>query len=289
MKGDFASNSHALISRRSLLATLSLATVAGATLGILGKAEALIAGCEKGLDPKLQYWQHQAALLDPLAWTYKRGRAIKHTVPAGCTHYTTNLIFVKGAVAQNGKPTTFYHRSADLHLAWALPGGLTIQGTEDPQKPTALSYFYICEPEKVIGSQARYYDDPEGLYYKRLQGLRQLMPRVLSVRVEAGQPMTIDPRRDFPNDFDRAIITHVSAEDIAWCVLMRPGNNGGINLVWELSNDHRMRQAHSILVPFQRSVFSSLKVAAANTLGDPSRPAMEGYGTVHYVVLPDDW
>lgn len=222
-----------------------------------------------------RYWRDKAACLDPDAYDYSQGAGISVTVPQGATWYGMNLMFMKQGTSM------YYQRSLDVDLAIMMPQGSTWTTT------TAFAGFmYICKPEKVY-SDPRYADSKD-LYYSRLDRLRTLPLRRITVHIPAGMTMQYQPSTPFPNDFEKGLVTHVSSEDVAWVALNNP-NGPAVNTFWELNNEHRIRVAEKLMVPFKRSVFTEVKAAGSTTAGTLADPTLSGDGVVHYVALPADW
>lgn len=222
-----------------------------------------------------RYWRDKAACLDPDAYEYSQGAGLSITVPDGATWYGMNLMFMKHGSSM------FYHRSLDVDLAFHMPERSTWMTSNG-----YAGFMYICKPERVYGDPR--YIASKDLYYSRLDRLRTLPLRRIAVHVPAGMAMQYQPSTPFPVDFEKGLVLHVSSEDVAWVALNNP-SGPAVNTFWELNNEHRIRVAERLVIPFKRSVFSEIKAAGANTAGTWADPTLSGDGVVHYVALPADW
>ena len=187
-----------------------------------------------------------AACLDPDAYTYHQGGGISLTVPTGETWYAMNLMFIHAGNSM------YYQRSLDVDLSMILPEGTHISSGNN------ASFAYICRPS-LVTSDPRY-QNPRDLYYERIAKLRELPLRRINVHVAANYTMQYQPSTAFPADFEKAMVMHVSTEDLSWLALNNP-SGPAVNTFWELNNEHRIRVAERLVVPFKRSLWPEVKVA----------------------------
>jgi hypothetical protein len=215
------------------------------------------------------YWRTQAQLLDPRSFHFYAHTST--SVPWGETWQAVNLWRVRS----KGEPA-IYQREADVRQAITLPSGTTLDAPD--------GFAYVSEP---ITDDPRYAsgESAKALYYERLRRLRSLPIRVLSIDT-TGRPMGVTISAPFPADVRRALIVEASAMDVAWVALQGPPE--GVNLFNEISDDHELRNAHGLLLPFDTATFPGIFTRPASVSGKPDE-AMPGSATILYVALPEDW
>ena len=224
------------------------------------------------MDAKDRYWRDRAAALDPDAYEFVSGQNWSRTVPEGATWYLANAWWVKAGSGYG------FLRKCDAGNMLMLPAGTTIATNN------TSGYAYICKPELVTADLR--YDYPEDLYYERLDRLREMPLRVINVNMPSGQNDPAIRTATFPADFDRALVVSVSSMDIAWTCLV--GAQWGMNTLNEISDDHQMRRAEPVLIPFQRSNFDKVSIRGACVVGN-SQQSLQGWSAVYYHVLPEGW
>lgn len=228
-------------------------------------------------------WRDRAALLDPACYRLYNstddGAGWSATVPAGETWWLVN----GWHVLVNGGSGYDFLRVADVNRAVPLSAG-TVLGASAGQS----GYAYVAKPALVTGDVR--YDNPKGLYFERLARLRTLTHYQKSVVVSSGATMGTNIDSAFPTDFTRGLLLSASVQDVSWVGLNAGESIGALNLLNEISDDHQVRQAEAILLPFNRATFPNLRTRPANVAGTyPSPPSLAGYGAVRYVKLPLDW
>lgn len=229
-----------------------------------------------------KYWQERAALLDPRAYVLRSkanlGAGYSETVPEGENWLLINVFYCRIA----GGPLFYNHRVPDIDAAVPLTSGTRIEF----HSSSSYSMYYSCRPQLVIASDSRYEDDPKGLYFDRLNALKNIQSSVIGVNIPYGTANGNNTDSLFPADFDDAICTSYSANDVSWAGLA--GNAGAMNLGNEISDDHQQRQGHKVLFPFSRSIFPRLRCRGSNAAGNTGS-YMSGNGQITYVKLPSAW
>lgn len=240
---------------------------------------------------EVQYWRDMAALLDPDCYQYVIGTGWTRTVPAGKVWYLLNA----WGLRKPGNPFQSYkwhHRDLDTREALLLPSGFTLQG----DSINAHSYAYFADPSLVQAGDARYLEDPKGLYFERLARLRTLPLHMVGVHRPVGTTLAAaNPERlnYFPAGHDRILLRHVDCHDGCW-VILQSGNldtiTNGMNTQDELDDVRPMRLTRTVFAPILRSVHSAIRLGHASITGDMNQPqTYDGWGSVHYNVLPSDW
>lgn len=227
-------------------------------------------GAEEVTAEETQFWQDQAALLDPDAYVHVQGTSQSFTVPANERIYIVNAWFCQEFDAGVNH---WFHRDAGVDEALMLPEGHVITTSSSE----AAAFFYYCRPSLVTGSDARYSSDPRGLYFERIQRLGEIDRHQLGA-VNTGSGTT---DAAFPTDFTDGLIVHVSTHDLAWVILVNASNGGALNTLNEISDSNRIRFAESTMFPFKRTTFPEIRVQGVSQ--------SEGAGNVTYVKLPADW
>jgi hypothetical protein len=182
-----------------------------------------------------------------------------------------------------GNPSQ-YQRIADSKKPMALAPGVVFTPS------FAFSHIYICKPELVTGSDARYSSGlkAKNLYYQRLQRLYTIPVSNLTVPVPNTTPFGTGVVVNFPNDFTYGMICEVSSFDVAWTGLLTASGLGVMNLDHEVADDHESRMTNVTLTPFALSAFPSVKSRAASISGTTGT-MLSGFGNVFYYKLPVDW
>jgi hypothetical protein len=225
-----------------------------------------------------EFWQNQAALLDPAAFTWVIGASFSAAIPSG------EIGFLMSAwnASLNGTGQIYLR---DPRAPLPLPGGTTVRGTTN-----VGSFAYYCRPAVVVATDTRYTDDPKGLYYARLARLQQLTLYSLDLLTPAAanQLYTVA----FPPDFTAALIVGAQCYDASWVGLRDSGAAGSLPLGPEVSDSHEFRWGAAYQLPFLRATFPSLsarngQIAPSVNFGGTSD--LNGNVSVQYVVLPSDW
>lgn len=211
---------------------------------------------------EVEFWQDQAALLDPLAYEWK---LTADTVPAGKRWYIANAWYAKVGTLD------IFHRQLDYREAWKLPEGMTFGVETSP-----AGGYYVCKPELVTGSDARYTTDPRALYFGRLQQLDTLA----EFECGANNTGSGNVQSTFPGGFTYGLITQVSSMDVAWTIL-RATDGSGMNTFNEISDSSAIRFATSCIIPFDATFWTKVETKGVS-LGT-------GVGRVSYVKLPGGW
>ena len=209
------------------------------------------------------YWKDKAAALEPDAYRYYRNTTV--TVPECETWYAMNLWWVWGSV---GNSWTFL-RQADADKLLMLPSGTSIAAVHNPN-----AFAYICQPQLVFDER---YDLARELYFERLARLRELPLHTIGT---ATQGQASQKAVSFPTDFEKGLIVSVSTFDLAWTILTGP-NGAAINTLNEISDNFRIRFSEPVMIPFNRSIFTAMRVQGLANL--------HGQSTLHYYKLPENW
>lgn len=239
-------------------------------------------GANAGVFPPMSageenFWRVRAALLDPKAYQFfERSNA---TVPTGCVWYALNMWRVYDASSNQ----SIFQRLCDVDHAIALPAGTTVNNDG------SNGYSYICKPEVVWRTDARYATGykAKALYYDRLNKLRFLTRYDLTVSCTAADTMGTTKDTSFPADFTNGMLACASVHDMAWVGLK--ASNETMNLQNEVSDDHQIRFAQAIRMPFTRATFPTLRGRVGRVDGANSGNAIAGFGSVIYYKLPSGW
>jgi hypothetical protein len=215
-----------------------------------------------------QFWQDQAALLDPLAYEHVFATSTTRTVPGGERYYLLN-----GWQLDDGSSGLWYHRPADVNRALIIPSGESVITSS-----SAGSFMWLCKPSLVTGSDARYTTDPRGLYFDRLAQLGTLTTyRLAGSATGAGSTAVT-----FPTDFTYGMVVHVSVHDVAWMIMTDSGASNGLsNTHNEISDTHGIRWAEPLLFPFTRTTMPKMLIQGVS-LGS-------GRASTKYIKLPGGW
>lgn len=225
------------------------------------------------------HWQTQAALLDPDAYEYAWGNNWTRTVPVGACWWAVNLWFVRTTDGANYQ----HQRLADTAAAVPLPAGTVLRCDA-----SHAGFAYVCKPETVIAADLRYQYDPKELYFSRKLALQTMQQREISVSIPLGSAQGVQATTPWPAGVTRGIIVAVSVYDAAWVTMTNAF--GGINLLHEISDDHGMRLARGVTLPFRTSDFTGLKIRSASVRGEfTGESSLAGFGFARYVSIPDGW
>jgi len=222
-----------------------------------------------------EYWQAQAALLDPLAYVFETGAAFTISVPTGEQWYLLNAWSTRLGDAAGD----FFLRNPTRPMP--MSEGFLLKSNGN-----ASATAYYCKPSLVTGTDSRYTTDPKGLYYERIARLRTLILNEIYATTSAGVAST--PSTPFPTDFSYGLVVAVSAHDTSWTILAPADNVGGINLMNEVSDLHQWRAAHAFYLPFSRSTFTVMEVRSASVAGTVGSE-LAGTGALMYYKLPSGW
>ena len=212
-------------------------------------------GLARAADPnEAAYWRTQAQLLDPASYRFIVHDAV--TIPEGQTWRAVNLWRARDS---HGSPVIYLR---DPSRPITLPAGTKLD------VPDGFAYVSMEVPESA---------NPRALYYRRMARLRSLPIQVLTVRpTELGKVK----RTPFPTDFTAGMVVGASSMDVAW-VALAGAKGEGVNLADEVSDDHQIRNAQGMLLPFNRADFPGIMSRASE--------GPNGVATVLYVKLPADW
>lgn len=267
-----------------------------------------LAVTDSALTSEDRYWATQAALLDPRAYelhsTLVGGLDI--TVPEGETWHAVNsfaVYFNEPVVyAQDAYPLhrrSGFLRTLDSRRAFTLPAGTRIRSNTN----ISDAYIHVAIPERVWAIDARYQEDPRGLYFDRMDQLRTLPVRELVAEATGGGGLTDVVRVAIPTDFTAGMLIASSVYDASWATF------GRFNLHDEINNSHSLRFASTMLFPFERDgiggdwfVLQKGSTSDGANVGYPSMsfpigsstdPAwafpIKGSANVVYQVLPEGW
>jgi len=235
------------------------------------------------MDYEKTYWQHKAALLDPKAYVLKAknldGASFFEVVPAGECWYAISTFYVRIASGLS----RFTHRVPDVDKATMLTAGTRIEFHSESQ----WSMYLTCRPALVVNTDSRYIDDPRGLYFERMQKLRDLPSFNIRVEIPSGTAYGNNTDVLFPNDFSEGMCLSYSSDDVSWAGLAGPATS--MNLGNEVSDDHQNRIGQKTLFPFSRTMFPKLRARGGSVGGAVGSSYMYGNGQIVYCKLPPDW
>jgi hypothetical protein len=217
------------------------------------------------------YWTAKCAMLDPAAFVHLFSSSFTVTVPADKTYYIFNAWNAR--LGTNGG--TFFHRNPINPVP--LGEGTNIQGNG-----TSDAFLYYCDPSLVS------YADPKAKYFERIARLQVLVLNHIYATTTAGSGAS--GYSPFPSDFSNGLVVMAQAFDVAWTILTNTSavSPGKCNLMDEVSDLHQWRSANGFMLPFARSVFSGIGVAAASVAGTAAS-YIAGNGSCLYYKLPSDW
>lgn len=218
---------------------------------------------------EVTFWQDQAALLDPLAYEVHAATSGTATVPGGERWYLLN----GWHLGASGAGTSWFHRPLDVDNAMMLSEGTVITYINPGGGGQATSY--ICKPSLVTGSDARYTDDPRGLYFERIMRMGTLTQYQIGNTATGSSEVNVS----FPGGFTYGLLQQVSGNDVAWVILR--GSVGAINTLNEISDFDPARFAQKVICPFDATVFTEIGIRGTSSV--------DGRGTVTYLKLPADW
>jgi hypothetical protein len=226
-----------------------------------------------------EYWQHQAALLDPRAYVFMSPTTVPYleTVPPNTTWYCLNSWWLDADTVGDIQQ---FHRPLAIRHAVIFPTGTEIRYNKNYLNAYAFAYW--CRPELVVRTDRRYHHDARDLYFERLYKARRLAKLILKMN-------SANPTALFPSGMSNGLLLHASCHDAPWVVLNVPQQTGqagaGINVNGENSDSTPVQRftIGNMLVPFSCKVISG---AMLSTNGQGADPAQ---GVVSYVSLPSDW
>jgi hypothetical protein len=235
------------------------------------------------LTSEQEYYADLAALLDPACYHYLSGASWSVTVPAGEIWYGLNIWNAK----LPGGSTCLFHRDADAQSPMPMPAGMSYTSA-DPQ-----AFILYARPLDVQATDARYLDDPRALYFERLAKLQAIPMLSLTVNRAAGTPFATNSQKyinnGYPN-FAKGIVRQWQLHDGSWMCMLGPGTNI-INTQMERNDKYPIRKTGAVLFPFMTSMFCGLWLNNGSegdyTVNGPQ--TYNGYGAMHYQVLPADW
>lgn len=282
---------------------VALALVAACSVQPLGAATS----ATSALDPETEQWAIAAALLDPRCYTMAGTSAggLDLTVPDGHAWHVVNAFAIYYGepidVAQDAFPLTRrtgFLRPLDARRPLVLGAGTRIRSN----RLINTAYLLYCDPRAVWDVDARYAADPRGLYFERRQRLRTLPTQMVALEATAGGAIDDDLHADLPAA--PLLITSASVYDASWVTVGCPGWASPANVLDEINNEHGVRFAESIEMPFpgcgarvalEKGTLGDTWGPAASAVGVSvsSSPAIalpqHGSGSLTYVLLPEAW
>lgn len=243
------------------------------------------------------YWANKAALLDPRAYVYKGVGVINETVPVSETWWMLNgwIITPDGNVANGlGLHSPHFHRIADIDQAIPLAAGTTI--TNYVGDGLTVGFIYYCRPKLVYDIDARYTNDPKGLYERRIKDLQTLTPKRAFGVIPRGSPNGTQPTQDFSWSDPGILygfILQTWMTNASWVLTYGSDATGAfapINMLNEISDLKAQRECMKTYMPFVRKQpgafgYTGIKVASGNTAGDYGNTDALGQGGVFWVEL----
>jgi hypothetical protein len=226
-----------------------------------------------------EYWQHQAALLDPRAYVFMSPMDVPYveTVPPDTTWYCLNSWWLDADLVGDIQQ---FHRPLAIRHAFFFPAGTSIRYNNPNLGQYSSAYW--CRPELVITSDRRYHHDARDLYFERLYKARRLTKFTLKMN-------SLSSTASFPTDLSNGLLLHASCHDAPWVILTGPAKPGqagaSVNVNIENSDGTPVQRftIGNMLVPFSREVFTQAVLATGGTGADPMQ------GVISYLSLPRDW
>lgn len=227
-------------------------------------------------DAEKAVWQVRAASLDPAAIVHLNVDSgwSGSTVPVGETWHARSLVNCQIGGTQCAN---IYAPSESDILP--LPEGTVIGNG------LAGSYFTYVNIS-LVSSDLRYDEDPKGLYFERINRLKELTVFVNSAAVSSGQPAGTTIDSNFPANFTNGLIVSQSLDDCHSFFLR--GTNAEIPLYSTVPNNLAVSFSSTPMLPFVRTTFTRVSAVGGNRDNDSSN-TVAGEGVVNYVKLPGDW
>jgi hypothetical protein len=241
------------------------------------------------------YYADKAALLDPRCYVYRNGASWSDTVPTGEAWFLLNAWRLKSA---SFSIVGYLHRYLDVESALMLPEGAVLE-------PIAAGGFaYYARPKTVFDIDARYTDDPEELYFSRLERLKTLPLIRTTIPVFNFTPRGtfLGAALDWGTSEEQAfMVRHVCTENVGWTLLVSPAGTPNIhtavNTQDEIIDDHIDRRSAAIMCPMRRynpttqDGFAGIMSRTATESGVSPYGPQQGNGesTLMWSILPSDW
>ncbi len=223
----------------------------------------------RSLEAEARDYQLKAAALDPRAYVFGETASASLTVPPGKVWLVTNLYRIRFA----GLTAEAFMRKPDARDVLVLPAGTVLSHT-----PFHAAVQY-CDPGRVIDPasadyDARYTDDPKGLYFERLTKLETIPLRTTEATIAQGtSPIAqAETGLDWGTLTEQwGILRYVGVENGSWMLATNAAGTMGINLTPEISDLHAHRlQSYPILMPFLKEQFAKIQLRGGSWHGDPA-------------------
>jgi|GEM_PF-5687554 len=260
------------------------------------------------------YYANRAALLDPRAMVYLHP-PFYATVPEGEAWFLMNAFFCDAflrngtrATNSNGDYAHFEHRNPHYENALPIGPGTTLAQFVHYGYTNAVGAASYCNPKLVWQIDPRYQDDPEALYYERLEKLHRIEVRKTWARIPQGSPagsIAYEKLDWSGSDADYGILRHTSTSDAAWVDFAGTTEDDftrrTLALLDEISDHRSHRFGWPTIVPFTRKRpgiqgFDTIELKGGNQPGDLVTPTgndwssgVDGFGIVTWSALPADW
>lgn len=235
-----------------------------------------------------RFYQHEAAKLDPRAFVqYQTATGLVLTVPSnGWWVYNSFFISAQDTPVP-GANTSHWGNHRNCGVPAFLPGGTVITMVNGQ-----TGFLYACQPELVIANDE--YSDPETLFYNRRMLLASMGPRIdLSGVVPAGAAanVQVDVALTAPAGVTYGMLLSVSAMDLSWIGLFNGGGTHALNLMDEISDNHKLRFTAGMMMPFTFSDWTIFRCKQGSTSGNGVDTQTggandnSGHGVMSYVPL----
>ncbi len=256
--------------------TASVVTVSGVAgaisvngAGVPGLALPAVTGAET------DWFRNQAALLDPAAHRFYQATSVSPTLPpAGITvapggWFLRNSWYLKSDDATAPVRNKFHRNCGEVT---PISAGKVLYSN------LTNGFAYVCQPELVIASDARYTSDPKGLYYSRLAQLMTLAQK------DATTSPGYTPTTLTAPTSGKCMALLVSQFELTWSMLQKGATGLGINLTDEIDDSANWRRTQAMMMPFNISDFDTL--VPGTGYGAQNTPPTV---TLTYVELPVGW
>jgi hypothetical protein len=243
----------------------------------------------RSLEQEARDFQLKAAALDPRTYTFGDTNGADLVVPDGGPWLATNMYRLRFS----GDTNESFARKADARDPIMLPPGTTFDQT--PHHAT----MQYCDPSVVIDPDspdydARYVNDPKGLYYERLEKLESLALRQTSGNLPAGHAIAVevDVNLDWGALTEQwGILRYISTENLSWMLALNAGATTGANLVAEISDSHSTRlNGFPLLMPFRKTDFTKIRLRGGDALGDPTsvvNTTFNAWGVINWSAIDE--
>jgi hypothetical protein len=270
---------------------------------------------------KKKHFARLAAALHPdshVIYTWSQQGSTPVTVPAGQDWIIISAVNADNIALNNqGAYSNWNVREPDVLHPYVVPGGTVLQMFNHYVPQEHGEQIWTIQPELLWANDSRYYDDPEELFYQRIEAIRAAPLIRTYATVYGGTPFSnaaavqpIEPldwvNSPAPEGSDRSwgIVKKTGMMYGSWTVLAGSDSNNawvGAALLSEIDDTHRMSFDREFILPFPRKTaacptgFTGMKFAGGSRLdpnsaeiaaGATTDPAPRANGGIHWSIGP---